>query len=32
MSNPSLFSDHYLDDILRHSPTWQTAVAQARPS
>ena len=24
-NNQSLFSDHYVDDILRHSPTWQTA-------
>ena len=30
-NNQSLFSDHYLDDILRHTPTWQTAVTQARP-
>ncbi len=30
-NNQSLFSDHYLDDILRHSPTWQTAVAHAHP-
>ncbi|MBK6710021.1 MAG: Eco57I restriction-modification methylase domain-containing protein [Chloroflexi bacterium] len=30
-NNQSLFSDHYLDDILRHTPTWQTAVTHARP-
>lgn len=30
-NNQSLFSDHYLDDILFRSPAWQTAVSHARP-
>lgn len=30
-NNQSLFSDHYLDDILFRSPAFQTAVTHARP-
>jgi len=30
-NNQALFSDHYLDDILRRTDTWRSAISQARP-
>ena len=29
-NNQSLFSDHYLDDILRRSDAWRSAILQAQ--
>ncbi len=29
-NNQSLFSDHYLDEILRRSADWRSAIPQAR--